>query len=135
MREFSTPVILDQARERAALNGKNKTRFQKLIVTRLIRSFRAERRARVEGEEREILNLSPSPDGFGVISGRAFLHREQVKKQTCAPCSGMQRGVPFVTLCANRLTVWPRGTEGSLHREQVKKQACAPPRGTEGTDR
>ena len=27
LREFSTPVILDQARERAALSGKNETGF------------------------------------------------------------------------------------------------------------
>ena len=33
-------------------------------------------------EEREILNLSPIAEGFGVISGRAFLHGEREQKQT-----------------------------------------------------
>ena len=54
LREFPTPVILDQARERGLCAGKPAIGFQKLIVRSLIRSFRAERRARIDRGERDI---------------------------------------------------------------------------------
>ena len=54
VREFPTPVILDQARERELCAGKSAMGFQTKIVTRLIRSFRAERRARIDRGARDI---------------------------------------------------------------------------------
>ena len=54
LREFPTPVILDQARERGLCAGKSAIGFQKLIVKSLIRSFRAERRARIDRGERDL---------------------------------------------------------------------------------
>ena len=54
LREFPTPVILDQARERGLCAGKSAIDFQKLIVRCLTRSFRAERRARIDRGERDI---------------------------------------------------------------------------------
>ena len=85
MREFPTPVILDQARERAALRCKNETTFLLLKVAKVSGAL-TDRFARNGGhgsiEESEILNLSPIAEGFGVISGRAFLHGERAQKQT-----------------------------------------------------
>ena len=54
LREFPTPVILDQARERGLCAGKSAMGFQKLIVMCLIRSFRAERRARIDRGDRDL---------------------------------------------------------------------------------
>ena len=54
LREFPTPVILDQARERGLCAGKSAIGFQKLIVRSLIRSFRAERRARIDRGARDL---------------------------------------------------------------------------------
>ena len=54
LREFPTPVILDQARERGLCAGKSAIGFQKLIARSLIRSFRAERRARIDRGARDI---------------------------------------------------------------------------------
>ena len=54
LREFPTPVILDQARERGLCAGKSAIDFQKLIVKSLICSFRAERRARIDRGARDI---------------------------------------------------------------------------------
>ena len=59
LREFPTPVILDQARERGLCAGKSAIGFQKLIVSCLIRSFRAERRARIDRGDRD---LESEPD-------------------------------------------------------------------------
>ena len=39
-------------------------------------------------EESEIKNLSPGARGFGVISGRAILHREEAKKHPCTRGAG-----------------------------------------------
>ena len=68
-REFPTPVILDQARERAALNGKFCDRFSDEDS---VLPYPFVLRGTVE--ESEILNLSPVAEGFGVSSGRACLH-------------------------------------------------------------
>ena len=77
MREFPTPVILDQAREGAALRCKNETTFRALKVAQVCVGLTG-RFARNGGygsiEESEILNLSPIAEGFGMISGCAFLH-------------------------------------------------------------
>ena len=87
LREFPTPVILDQARERGLCAGKSAIGFQKLIVSTLIRSFRAERRARIDRGARDIENLSCAFWEFGAISGRAFLH---CKKGTKADLGGLR---------------------------------------------
>ena len=91
MREFPTPVILDQARERAALRCKNETTFRALKVAQVWHGLTG-RFARNGGygsiEESEILNLSPSPERFGVISGCTFLHRKGAQKQTCRQYPG-----------------------------------------------
>ena len=81
LREFPTPVILDQARERAALRGKICDRFSEVNC---VHPYPIVSRSGGHGsiEEREILNLSPSAEGFGAISGRAFLHGERAQKQT-----------------------------------------------------
>ena len=50
-------------------------------------------------EESEIKNLSRVARGFGVISGRAILHREQAKKHHLYTTVRGPRGVPFVILC------------------------------------
>ena len=85
MKEFPTPVILDQARERAALRCKNETIFRALKVAQVMLALTgrfARNGAHGSIEESEILNLSPVAEGFGVISGRAFLHGERAQKQT-----------------------------------------------------
>ena len=62
LREFPTPVILDQAREGAALRCKNETTFRGLKVAQVCVGLTG-RFARNGGygsiEENEILNLSP----------------------------------------------------------------------------
>ena len=69
LREFPTPVILDQARERAALTGKSAIGFRTKIVTCLIRSFRVEWRAPIDRGDRD-LSFEPwgsrIPRGFGM---------------------------------------------------------------------
>ena len=85
MRELPTPVILDQGRERLALRCKNETTFSALKVAQVSDALTG-RFARNGGygsiEESEIFNLSPIAEGFGVISGRAFLHGKRAQKQT-----------------------------------------------------
>ena len=115
MREFPPPVILDQARERAALRCKNETTFRALKVAQVLPALTG-RFARNGGygsiEESEILNLSPIPEWFGVISGCAFLHCKGAQKQTCRQGNGRNRGALFVTLFT---TVWlvGRGDPGA----------------------
>ena len=69
LREFPTPVILDQAR-RGRLCGEKVTQvFQTIIVTAPIRSFRAERRAPIDRGDRDLKSEPGSariPRGFGM---------------------------------------------------------------------
>ena len=83
MREFPTPVILDQAREGAALRCKNETTFRALKVAQVCVGLTG-RFARDGGygsiEESEILNLWWDFLWFGVISGCAFLLCKRAQK-------------------------------------------------------
>ena len=54
MREFSTPVILDQARERTALSGKSVDRFGGDFVNTLILWRLAARSAPIDRGERDL---------------------------------------------------------------------------------
>ena len=77
LREFPTPVILDQAREGAALRCKNEINFCALKVAQecVVLTGRFARNGGYGSiEESEILNLRWDFLWYGVISGCAFLH-------------------------------------------------------------
>ena len=84
LRELPTPVILDQARERGLCAGKSAIGFQKSIARSLIRSFRAERTARIDRGARDIefqpwasrirRDIGTCIFDRTAPTGRAFLH-------------------------------------------------------------
>ena len=81
LRKFSTPVILYQAREGVSARENLRQVFRRCLFAAL--SFRLGRNGGHRSiEESEIRNLRWIPEGFGVISGRAFLHRDRAQTQT-----------------------------------------------------